>query len=373
MPGGRELIGLQRWELPQDRFLHRVGTIERQLLDQALRHRGLHRTVGVPLDHDAGRAVLPGELADLLDDESDVRVVELLDFLAVGRASDLLVQVPGIREEVNDDRLGEDLVLLTLHRTGARRRELDVVLVLLAGVFRLGPQLLDDRKVHHLIERRLLGDRVDLLVEEIRGRPGALEAGRVVLVQEEVAVLGVVGRVGVAEHPERVALGNRVARGHQLGDLLLAVLRFQILHRVEDSAGDALDDVRVVLGEIGAREPDVGNELVGGGGRHQQPVAFDLLEVVDIGGPADAPGKALVGVERGRGLEGVLRELEFDFGGLHTGVDQRVEHEEMRRRVLRQHDRLAAQIRHRLDTVPNDNAVAAVGPVDLLIHARHDA
>ena len=81
----------------------------------------------------------------------------------------------------------------------------------------------------------------------------------------------------------------------------------------------------------------------------------------------------LVGVERGGRLEGVLRELELDFRRLHAGVDQRVQHEEVRRRVLRQHDRLAAQVGHRLDRVADDDAVAAVRPVDLLVDARHDA
>ena len=117
-------------------------------------------------------------------------------------------------------------------RTGRRTR---------SSGWRIGfaPQLLDHREVHHLIERRLLGDRVDLLVEEVRRVPGALEVRRVVLVQEELAVLRVVGRVRVAEHAERVALGNRVAGGHQLRDLLLGVLRLQVLHRVEDAADQA--------------------------------------------------------------------------------------------------------------------------------------
>ena len=158
--------------------------------------------------------------------------------------------------------------------------------------FGFGAELLDHGEVHHLIERRLLGDRADLLVEEVRGVPGALEVRRVVLVQEEVAVLGVVGRVRVAEHAERVALGNRVAGRHQLGDLLLGVLRLQVLHRVEDAADEPFHDVGVVLGEVGAREPDVGDQLVGGRGRDHQPVALDLLEVVDVGRPADDAGQA---------------------------------------------------------------------------------
>ena len=46
-----------------------------------------HRAVGVPFDHDPRRAVLAGQLADFLDDEADVRIVELLDVLAVDRAA----------------------------------------------------------------------------------------------------------------------------------------------------------------------------------------------------------------------------------------------------------------------------------------------
>ena len=83
----RELVRLQRRELPDDRFLHRVRAVQRQLLHQALRHLALHRAVGVPFDDDARRAVLAGELADFLDDEADVRIVELLDVLAVRRCA----------------------------------------------------------------------------------------------------------------------------------------------------------------------------------------------------------------------------------------------------------------------------------------------
>ena len=45
----------------------------------------------------------------------------------------------------------------------------------------------------------------------------------------------------------------------------------------------------------------------------------------------------------------------------------------MRRRVLREDDGFPPQIRHRLDAVAHDDAVAAVRPVDLLIDTRHDA
>ena len=372
-PSGRELIGLQGRKLAHDRLFHGVRAIERQLLHEALGHGAAHRSVGVPLDDDARRAELPGELADLLDDEADVRIVELLQFLALRVARDLLVQVPRVREEVDDDGLGEDLVLLALNRSRARRREVDVVLVLLARVLRLAAELLDDREIHHLVERRLLGDGVDFLVEEVRRAPRALEVGRAVLVEEEVAVLGVVGRVRVAQHAERIAFGDRVARGHQLRDLLLGGLRLQLLHRVEDPARDPFHDVRVVLREVGAREPDVRNQLVRRGRRHQDAVALHLLEVVDVGRPAHRAGEPLVRIERGGRLERVLRELEVDFRRLHAGVDERVQHEEVRRRVLREHERLAAQIGHRLDRVADDDAVAAVRPVDLLVDARHHA
>ena len=60
---------------------------------------------------------------------ADVRIVELLDFLAVHVARDLLVQIPRVREEVDHDRLGQDLVLLALRpcrrspaRSGCRTR-----------------------------------------------------------------------------------------------------------------------------------------------------------------------------------------------------------------------------------------------------------
>src|SRR4029078_11317558 len=109
-------------------------------------------------------------------------------------------------------------------------------------------------------------------------------------------------------------------------------------------ADDPFHDLRVVLGEVGAGEPDVGDQLVGRRGGHQHAVAAGLLQVVDVGRPAHAAGDVLVGVERGGRLEDVLGELELHLGGLYAGVDQRVEDEEVRRRVLRQHHGLAAQV-----------------------------
>ena len=91
------------------------------------------------------------------------------------------------------------------------------------------------------------------------------------------------------------------------------------------------------------------------------------------GAQLTAPARRLVGVEGRGGLEGVLRELELDFRRLHARVDEGVQDEEVRRRVLREDDRLPAQIGHRLDRLAHDDAVAAVRPVDLLVDAGHDA
>ncbi len=56
----------------------------------------------------------------------------------------------------------------------------------------------------------------------------------------------------------------------------------------------------MVLGKVGSSEPDVGDQLVGGGGGDQQPISLYLLQVVDVGSPGNGGGKVLVGIE-GRG------------------------------------------------------------------------
>ena len=68
-------------------------------------------------------------------------------------------------------------------------------------------------------------DRADPAVEQVRPLPDALEVRRVVLVEEELEVLGPVGAVGVAEHAEGVGGGDVVAGGHQPRDLLPLGLR----------------------------------------------------------------------------------------------------------------------------------------------------
>ena len=85
------------------------------------------------------------------------------------------------------------------------------------------------------------------------------------------------------------------------------------------------------------------------------------------------PAMSLVGVERGGRLERVVGEDHLHLGGLHAAGDQHVQEEVVRRRVLRQHDLLAAQVGHRLDRLADHDAVAAVRPVDLLKDARHGA
>ena len=71
---------------------------------------------------------------------------------------------------------------------------------------------------------RSVTDRPDPAIEMIRSLPDPLEIRRVVLVDEELEVLGPVGAVGIAQHGEGVGGRNVVARGHQLGDLLLLAL-----------------------------------------------------------------------------------------------------------------------------------------------------
>ena len=77
-------------------------------------------------------------------------------------------------------------------------------------------------------------------------------------------------------------------------------------------------------------------------------------------------------IECGRGLERVVREDHLDFRRLNSAGDQHVEREVVRRRVLRQHQLLAAQVGGGLDVLAHHDAVAAVGEVDLLVDARHD-
>jgi hypothetical protein len=108
----------------------------------------------------------------------------------------------------------------------------------------------------------------------------------------------------------------------------------------------------------------VGNELVRRLRVHEHRVPARVGQVVDVRRPAHSARHGLVRVERGRGLKRVLGELVAHVGRLKPARNECVEQEEMRRRVLREHDRLPAQVAHRLDRLSADDAVAAVRPVD---------
>ena len=88
--------------------------------------------------------------------------------------------------------------------------------------------------------------------------------------------------------------GNIVAGGHELGDLLSLRLFLEPFHGIKDAADQPFEDRPVVAGEVGAGEPDVGDQPVGVLSRDQHAVALDLRQVVDVGGPGDAAGDVLL-------------------------------------------------------------------------------
>ena len=102
------------------------------------------------------------------------------------------------------------------------------------------------------------------------------EIGRVILVHEELKILAPVRAVRVAEHAQRVSGGNAIALRHQLRDFLLGGILLELGHRIENPAEQSVDNVRMILGEVGACEPDVGDQLVGRLRVDQHSVAADL-------------------------------------------------------------------------------------------------
>ena len=273
---------------------------------------------------------------------------------------------------MNDDGVGEDLIVLGADVGEPLRRQRLRVLVAGLGILRLGPELLDDREIHHLIEGDgRIGDRPDPAVEVIGLLPDPLEVGRVVAIDEELVVLGPVRGVRVAEHPEGVGGGDVVAGRHQLGGLRLPFLRLQHFHRIEDAANDRLDLVGVVLGEVGPGKPHVGDQPVGRLRRDQQPVSLRLGEVVDVGRPRYRPGDLLLGIEGRRRLEGVVGVDHVDVAGLETAGDEHVEGEELARRILREDEFLAGEIADGADPLADDDPVTAIGEVNLLVDAGH--
>ena len=131
---------------------------------------------------------------------------------------------------------------------------------------------------------------------------------------------------------------------------------------------------RMVLGEIGPGEPDVGDQLVGRLRGDQHAVALDLRPGCKCPATRRPPRRCLLSdFERRGGLESRVGVDHLHFRRLHAAGHEHVQEKILRGRILRQHDFLAAQIGHGLDVLADHDAVAAVRPVDLLVDARHDA
>ena len=157
--------------------------------------------------------------------------------------------------------------------------------------------------------------------------PDPLEVRRVVLVDEELIVLGPVGAVGIAEHRQGLAGGQVVAGGHQFGALLLLLIALKFHHCVEDTANQPLDDAGMVFGEVGSGEPDVGDQLVGRRRGDQQTIASHLFQVVDVRSPGNRRRNVFLRVERRRRLERIGREDHLCLRRLHTAGHQHVQRE----------------------------------------------
>ena len=129
----------------------------------------------------------------------------------------------------------------------------------------------------------------------------------------------------------------------------------------------------MILGEVGPRKPDVGDQPVRRLGGDEHAVALGLLQVVDVGRPRHAAGKILLRVEgRGR-LKGIFGIDHVHVARLKPTGHQHVEGKELTRGILGQSQFLARQITNRFDPLTDDDAVAAVGEVHLLKHPRHHA
>jgi len=176
--------------------------------------------------------------------------------------------------------------------------------------------------------------------------------------------------VGVGRHPLDLLGIHAVAVGHPL-DGLGEGLRVAILHHLhafEDALHQASHDLGVVLGEVGADRPDVGDQLVGLGGRGEKPGSGNLLgDVVDVGRPGDAGVDAGIRDEGRGGLEGRGRVLDLDvLQGIEPCGDQEAVDVVLRRAVDRVDQGLALQVAHALDGLAHHDAVSAGRPVDLL-------
>ncbi len=320
-------------------------------------------------DGDAGVAELTGQLGGALQHGVDVRVIQGAGLGVAHVVAGRLAQVGRVRIELDLQRGRDDRGFRRDLGVGGRGEGGGgLVLVFLEAPF--GGQLLDDREVGHLIEADRAADQAQLAVDRGDRVPGPLEVGGAVGVEEELAVLGEVRGVGVGRHPLDLLGIHAVAVGHPLDGLRegrrLAVLDH--LHAFEDALDQAGHDLGMVLGEVGADCPDVGDQLVGLGGGGQKPGPGNLLgDVVDVGSPGDAGVDAGIRNEGRGGLEGRGRVLDLDvLQRVEPGGDQEAVDVVLRGAVDGIDQGLALQVAHALDGLAHDDAVSSGGPVDLL-------
>lgn len=91
------------------------------------------------------------------------------------------------------------------------------------------------------------------------------------------------------------------------------------------------------------------------------------------GRPRHGPGDLLLGIEGRRRLEGVVGVDHVDIPRLEAGGDEHVEGEELAWGVLGEDELLAGKIADGADPLADDDPVAAIGEVDLLVDAGHDS
>ena len=216
--------------------------------------------------------------------------------------------------------------------------------------------------------------------------PDDFEVRRVEGVEEELGVLAVVGQVGVA-------LGNPAV----FADHVLAILDWQAEGGGQGLGGPAWglcapcppppgcrctrpdDDLRVVAEEVVAHRPNVGDQVVGGAGRHHQARALELVgDIVDVRRPAHERVEAWVLHEDLRRRRRVGRPFEINVARVNARINEQRHDEVMAGRILGQHHLLALavldpQIVDAADVAAGDHAVAARREVNLLAHHGHGA
>ena len=242
----------------------------------------LHRSIGVALDHNARRTELPSQFRDFFQDVVHVRIVKPLNVFVALFFGDFF----GRSKLLGKKWITTVLVRISSRALNLSRRlwhELDGVLILFAAILVFLSQLVDHRKVHYLIER-------DALVRDLAYPP--IEV--VGLIPDRSKLVGLLRFMKNWKFSAQFVLwaSPSISKGIGAGklypsaiscaDLLTGVVRFEIVHSVENAADQSLDDLRVLLGKIGPGEPDVGDQLVCRGRRDEHPVAADLFEVVNV-------------------------------------------------------------------------------------------